>query len=539
MTEIKRQGGAKTWSGASDDMVTELTKRQSDMAEAMQRLLRFQRQTLILKNADSMDDAFDAMESLLLQIVDFAFATLQARDDAGNFSPLREIKPDEIVLDPPLMEWVLQGQEVSVLPIDLEVGGHRLRSLVCLPFGAKCIMLLWMEQAPEEFTQEQEALLSVLSREMAAIVDASHYRQRIEKTRAAMSDIIESVPLGLLSLDHQNRIQMINSTAEIALDVRRQEAVGKEFAEALPPGMALLLARMIADDSREEEEFAKPPESGEEQVFGVTISPMQSQDESNRSGKVVVCRDLQLSREVRKLRELDAMKNDFLSLVSHELRTPLTSILAYSETLLMEDDDNMPKEWREYLDVIHGEGRRLCRLIDDVLDLTKMEAGKMVYDFEMHDPNEIVGTVVMTLMPLIEGKNHHLEMDLGEGMGDCRLAVDRFTQVVNNIVSNAIKYTEPGGRIVIRTYKDAPFPGSSCPTMVLEVDDDGIGISEENLDKVFSKFEMVETIKNHSSGTGLGMAICKRIIEEGHSGKIWLDSKVGAGTKVFVRIPFN
>ncbi len=264
---------------------------------------------------------------------------------------------------------------------------------------------------------------------------------------------------------------------------------------------------------------------------------MQGTDESQPLGKVVVVRDLELSREVQKLRHLDSLKNDFLSLVSHELRTPLTSIMAYSETLVIDENENVPQEWREYIGIIHSEGQRLSRLIDDVLDLTKMEAGKMHYQFTMHDPNDVIGTVVMTLMPLAEAKAHELDVDLAEDIGDCRIAVDRFTQVVNNIVANAIKYTNPGGKIMIRTYLSDPLPGNKVPTFTTEVADNGIGIAPENLDKVFSKFEMVEAIKHHTSGTGLGMSICKQIVEEGHSGKIWLKSQVGVGTKVFVQLP--
>jgi PAS domain S-box-containing protein len=539
MPESKKTTRRISGAPASEEVVRELTRRQNELSEAMQRLLRFQRQALALKNAQSMDDAFDVMESLLLDVIDFAYVTLQVRDGESGFSPLREILPGEIELDHSLMEWVMGTQEVSVLPIETTAGGVSLRSLLFLPLGSSHIMLLWLEQSADAFNQEQEALLSVLSREMAAVLEEHHYRQRLEKTRFAMSDIIESVPLGIMSLDHQNRIEMINSTAEIALGVRRRDAIGKDYAAALPNKLVPLLEKMFAEGARDEAELAQTSPSGEEQYLGVTVSPMHSADESTPSGRVVVCRDLQLSREVRKLRELDTMKNDFLSLVSHELRTPLTSIMAYSETLLMDDNDAVPREWREYIDIIHGEGQRLSRLIDDVLDLTKMEAGKMSYNFSLHDPNEIVGTVVMTLMPLLEGKSHRLDLDLAEDLGDCRLDVDRYTQVVNNVVSNAIKYTNPGGEIVVRTYRDDPFPGSSTPTFVLEVDDNGVGISKENLDKVFSKFEMVEAIKNHTAGTGLGMAICKQIVEDGHSGRIWLESEAGAGTRVYVRVPMR
>ncbi|MCD7895259.1 MAG: hypothetical protein LUG50_01140 [Planctomycetaceae bacterium] len=188
--------------GSSDEVVRELTQKQQDLTEAMQRLIRFQRQTLVLKNAPSIDSALDTMESLLIEVIDFAYASLQYRSENGIFSPLRQICPDDIHLDYPLMEWVMGTQEVSVLPIDIHMEDCNLRSLLFLPFGFHHIMLLWLEQDTDAFTQEQEALLSILSREMASVLDSHHYRIRLEKTRAAMSDIIESVPLGLLALDH-------------------------------------------------------------------------------------------------------------------------------------------------------------------------------------------------------------------------------------------------------------------------------------------------------------------------------------------------
>ncbi len=520
----------------TDDVVKELTQRQNNLEESIERLIRFQRQALVLKNARTADELFDVMESLLIEVVDFMFASLLFRDDAGGFTPIRDLRPESLVLDFQLMNWVMDNQEVAVLPISIEVEGTRLSSLLFLPFGKSHIMLLWLEQEPEEFTREQEAHLSVLCREMAGALETYHHHAQLDKTRAAMSDIIESVPLGIIALDHVGNVLMINSTAEIALNVRRQKAVGNAYHLALPSAMAELLSKMIQEKSSEEEELVMTSLNDEDQYLGVTVSPMQTAEDS---GYVVVCRDLQLSREVQKLRTLDAMKNDFLSLVSHELRTPLTSIMAYSETLLMDDNDNVPKEWREYLDIIHSEGKRLCRLIDDVLDLTKMEAGKLSYDFEMYDPNEVIGTVVMTLMPLLEGKGHTLDLDLAEDIGDCRISIERFTQVANNVISNAIKYTNEGGHIRVKTYRAGSFPGNKIPTFIFEVEDNGIGIAKENMSKVFSKFEMVGAIQNHTSGTGLGLAICKQIVEEGHSGKIWVESEPGVGTRVFVQIPVH
>jgi two-component system phosphate regulon sensor histidine kinase PhoR len=374
---------------------------------------------------------------------------------------------------------------------------------------------------------------------MASVLDAHHFRMRLEKTRAAMSDLIESVPLGLIALDHTDAIQMINTTAEATFDIRRRDVVGADYRHALPQKMSELVSRTLQSDSgREEAELSlEKPGAETPQYVGVTTTPMRSEDGSSKSGHVIVCRDMQLSHEVEKLRELDAMKSDFLSLVTHELRTPLTSIMTYSETLMMDGSENVPDEWREYVNAIYSEGKRLSRLIDDVLDMTRMGAGKMAYTYAQQDPNELIGSVVMSLTPQFEEKGHELELDLADDMTECRLDTDRCTQVLLNIVSNAIRYTDNGGKITISSKKAEPLPGTSSPSLLVTVEDNGSGIAADKLDKVFSAFEIGESVKNHTSGTGLGMAICKQVIEDGHDGKIWLESEVGKGTKVFVQIP--
>ena len=524
---------------SSDTLMRELTQRHQALSDSIERLIRFQRQTLTLKNSDSIDSALDIMELLLVEILDFTYTSLQYRDENGVFTPIRQICPENMPFDYKLMEWVMSTQELSLLPIDAHLEEENLRSLLFLPFGPRHLMLLWFQQEPDAFTREQEVHLTILSREMAAVLDAHYYRVQIDKARAAMSDIIESVPLGLVALDCHKRVQMINSTAEIALGVRRQDAVGADSGKVLPQQLVQLISSQSLENAIEEAEVSNPMPGREDQFLGVTISRIRCTDDFENSGLVVVCRDLQLSREVQKLRELDKMKSDFLSLVTHELRTPLTSIVGLSEALNMDDSDNVPQQWREYLDTIHSEGTRLSRLVDDIIDLTRMEAGKMDYQFENQDPNEIIGSVIMSMTPQLEAKNHQLECDLGEDLGECRIAPDRFTQALINVFSNAIRYTNPGGVIRIASRRADPFPGAAVPTILVTVEDNGIGIPPENMDKVFSKFEIGESVRHHTSGTGLSMSICKQIIEEGHGGRIWLESEVGKMTRVYIQIPVS
>ena len=521
-----------------EEVLRQLRKRHTELSEAMQRLLRFQRQTLEIKKAISLDDTFDQMEILLTEVLDFTFARLFFRDEFGNFHILREICPEEITSDASLMDWAMGTQEVAVIPIDQKTDDADLHSLLLLPFGSSYILLLWLEQDTAQFTQEQAAQLAALSRETSSVLEAQHYRVKLEKTKAVMSDIIESVPHGMAAFDYSDNLTIINSTAEIALNVKRQEALGKPYADSFPAPVTDLIKKMQESGSLEEQEITLDLHGGN-QYLGFTITPIHTEDGVGQKGHVVIFRDLQLSREVRKLRELDSMKNDFLSLVSHELRTPLTSILAYSETLLMEDMSGIPGEWPEYLQVIHNEGQKLCRMIDNILDLTKMEAGKMDYEFSLHNPNDLIGISIMGLNAMAEAKQQQIVLELDEDIGLARIAADRFVQVLNNLISNAIKYTNEQGRIIIRSKKTAPLPGSSVPTFTIEIEDNGVGIAPENVKKIFSKFELVGSIAHHSSGTGLGMAICKQIIEDGHNGVINLESELGAGTRVFVTIPMH
>lgn len=513
----------------------------NDLADAMRRLIRFQRQVLTLKKCTSIDSSFDVMESLVIEVVDFTYASLRYRDPGGRFIPLRQICPDDLPVDVSLLDWVMGTQEVAVLPVDPSPSGENLRSLALIPMGAQHVMLLWMEQEAEAFTQEQEAHLSVLSREMAAVLDAHHFRLRLEKARTAMADVFESVPIGLVSLDHENSVQMVNSAAESILGLERASLIGLDFRASFSPDLASLVERLSArlsetdGVSQEGELILSDRHDG--QAVQITLAYMRD-DGGGKIGRIVVCRDLRLSREVEKLRELDAMKDDFLSLVTHELRTPLTSIMAYAETLMLDEREEVPTDWREYIGVIHDEGKRLSRLIDDALDFTSMKAGKAQYNFEMHDPNEIVGSVVMALNKGAEEKSQLIDLELADDIGECRLSDSRFQQALSVLVDNAIKFTEPGGRITVSTRRADPLPGSKSPSLLLSVRDTGIGIAPEHMSKIFANFEIVEKVKHHTAGTGLSLAICKQIVE-GHGGKIWVESQPGKGSAFFVQVPIS
>ncbi len=228
------------------------------------------------------------------------------------------------------------------------------------------------------------------------------------------------------------------------------------------------------------------------------------------------------------LKTLDKAKDDFLSLVSHELRTPLSSVLLYSEMLLDGMDDS--KETRqEFLSIIVDNCRRLTRLINDVLDLSKIEAGRMPFKLIEIEIVHILAQTVSGLKPTIDAKKLVYSVNnVEQGMklwGDH----DRVIQVLTNIISNSVKFTPEGGAISVNL-------GKRGRQGLISVTDSGKGISHEDIPKVFDRFSHIESIEHHSEGSGLGMTISKSIIER-LGGEIWIESELGQGTTVFFTLP--
>ena len=236
----------------------------------------------------------------------------------------------------------------------------------------------------------------------------------------------------------------------------------------------------------------------------------------------------ELEKAYEALKTLDTAKDGFLALVSHELRTPLSSVLLYSEMLLDELDDS-PEARNEFLTTIVENCKRLTRLINDVLDLSKIEAGRMPFKLEKLNFEELLKDTLSGIRPTIESKGINL---ICENVGkDFRLwgDRDRIIQVLTNVISNAVKFTPEGGSITVSLSS-----GDGIGKVVIT--DTGQGISKEDIPKVFDRFSHLGSIDHHTEGTGLGMTICRSIIER-LNGEIWIESQRGQGTTVFFTLP--
>jgi len=230
------------------------------------------------------------------------------------------------------------------------------------------------------------------------------------------------------------------------------------------------------------------------------------------------------------LKQLDKMKDDFVSHVSHELRTPLTSIRAFSE-ILHDNPDLDPLQRTRYLAVVIAESERLTRLINDILDLAKIEAGALEWNLRQLDPREVVEHAVSTIRQLFEERRVALEVKLPAAVPPVFADRDRLVQVVLNLLSNAAKYGgDRGGRVTVtlQALQDA---------VRVDVRDDGPGIAPEDQERIFQRFRQSgDTAADRPRGTGLGLAISREIIQR-FGGRLWVESAPGRGSTFSFTVP--
>ncbi|MBI4778267.1 CHASE2 domain-containing protein [Candidatus Desantisbacteria bacterium] len=232
----------------------------------------------------------------------------------------------------------------------------------------------------------------------------------------------------------------------------------------------------------------------------------------------------------RELKELDELKSDLMSMVAHEFRTPLTSVKGYTSMLLDGDAGTINEKQRKFLDMVNENTDRLINLIENFLDVAKIESGKIGMKMEEFNLNEILIAVSQTFIPIAKKKDIHLHINIPEESLLLKGDKTRLRQVLDNLVNNAVKYTPEQGEVIL----DAEIEAGNIR---VSVKDTGMGISKEDQKKVFDKFFRTKTARRTEiSGTGLGLSIVKSIVEK-HGGSIRLESEVGNGSVFTVILP--
>jgi signal transduction histidine kinase len=245
--------------------------------------------------------------------------------------------------------------------------------------------------------------------------------------------------------------------------------------------------------------------------------------EGRLSGTITLLQDI--TRE----RELDQLKDEFISTAAHELRTPLTTVMGYVELLQHKDEYAFsPEEQREFLELIYQKSEILAKIMDDLLDLSRLRAGHLIV--LKKSPEDLVGLIGEAVASYREvTKKHVFVLDLPDSPLRFSLDAGKIGQVLENLLSNAVKFSPAGGSITVR---------ARCTDGEVQVivADQGIGMGPEQIERIFEKFYRVDASMTAISGFGLGMHIVRSIVEA-HGGRIWVESEPGRGTRVHFTLP--
>jgi two-component system, OmpR family, sensor kinase len=242
----------------------------------------------------------------------------------------------------------------------------------------------------------------------------------------------------------------------------------------------------------------------------------------------LVAMQREIAKKNAELERLNREKNRFLGMAAHDLRNPLHIILGYSDFLIQISDQ---PEQQEYLQIIRNVSQFMARLVDDLLDVAKIEAGDLQLDYEPVNLADLITYNVAINRPLAAQKQIELIYQLDETVPRALVDSAKIEQVLGNLISNAIKFSEPGNGVVIRLER-------AEENFLISVKDDGAGMAPEQQSRLFQPFQQGQTGTGGEKSTGLGLVIVKHIVE-GHGGQIWFESELGQGTTFFVSIPLQ
>jgi len=336
--------------------------------------------------------------------------------------------------------------------------------------------------------------------------------------------VIRSVAEGLVVVDSEGKVIMMNPAAERLLGASGNDKIGKSLLDNLKEEHLLSLARGSRDaEDREIELVSKRDET--KKVLRASSAVVENEN-GQTVGMVSVLSD------ITKQKELDQMKDNFVASVSHELRTPLVAIDKSISLILNKNAGEISPTQEQFLTIAERNLKRLGLLVNDLLDLSKLEAGRIELKAQPSSIDKIIYESVATLKTWAETKSINIQTKIQEALPEVNIEENRIIQVLNNLIGNAIKFTPENGNIIIEAR-------SSNRERALEVSvaDTGVGIAGEDLAKIFDKFyQSGERVSTDINGTGIGLTIAKEIIEL-HRGKIWAESEEGRGAKFTFTLP--
>lgn len=419
--------------------------------------------------------------------------------------------------DPRFREYLIGTGFTSMIAVPLYASSSVIGVLCCL------------SKRSDAFDDDAARLLLTLASEVALALEKASLYRRTHEDKSKIETIINSLTDGLMVIDREAKLVLANPYMARLIGLRstgeneplhelmRRSRCAVDFREL---SLDEALDRVLSGESLKSEMVmgCEPPI-----IFKVFWTPLPDM-EGRTMGAVILMHD------ITDFVELDRMKSDFISIVSHELKTPLTSIKGFVRLMAAERVGPITDKQRHYLDVVQRQTESLTLLINDLLDLSRIEAGIIEVRHEPVRLAEVIATVMQQLDNLAQEKSITLNTDIPHDLPALNGDGERLGQVFTNLVHNAIKFTPEKGTVTVR----AIAAGGEC---VVRVSDTGIGISPQDLPRIFDKFYQVDSSSTrHQSGTGLGLSICRQLVNA-HGGEMWASSTKGKGATFTIVLP--
>lgn len=336
--------------------------------------------------------------------------------------------------------------------------------------------------------------------------------------------IVKSISDPLIVLDNNYKIILLNKAAEKLFNILEAEAITKYFLEVIRNGELydfIYNSSKLTDSSIGEKIiYIDSEDSG---YYFNTVVTVVKDTEATMNGVIV------LLQNVTNLKQLEKIKSDFIATISHEFKTPLTSIMIGTSLILDKDVGVLNKNQQQIIETMKEDGEKLDSLVNNLLRLAHLESKQSVFNILLCSINDLIETSINSFLEQAHSKNinlhYEIEKDIPEVNADC----EKIIWVLNNLISNALKYTKAGDEIVVTSFVKGD-------NLCISVMDTGIGISEEHIDTIFNRFIQIKKSDSEVKGTGLGLAIAKEIVEA-HGGEIWCESKIGIGSNFTFTLP--
>jgi two-component system sensor histidine kinase NblS len=351
--------------------------------------------------------------------------------------------------------------------------------------------------------------------------------EELTAEKAKLETLVSTIADGAVLIDNNMQVILVNPTARRIFNWENMDVVGNNILRHLPQSVQMEISRTLyemAAGECESAEFRIPLKQPTQRTVRILLTTVLNLQRESIKGIAITVQDI--TREV----ELNEAKSQFISNISHELRTPLFNIKTYIETLHDYGEDLGIEERQEFLQTVNNETDRLTRLVNDVLDLSKLESGR-TYNFDKVDLPQALEQTLRTYQLNAKDKGVELFQELTPNLPLVLGNYDLLLQVFGNLIGNALKFTPAGGKVVIRAYQlDDNSNSHHQPGKVrIEIGDTGIGIAPEDQQAIFDRFFRVENRVHTLEGTGLGLSIVRNIIDRHHS-QVNLVSEVGIGT---------